>query len=323
MKFSNRLVIYVSISLVIWFGLFFCDFFILRSQGTLIKTVAKLVYIPHALILLTIFKIYHDADQDSRKILLWLVIANIGLFLNDISWYFVTYFHFNITHVSLSSFLLNLIPFFIWVMALIIFSAKILNLYVLQIRYRIKTLFVVFFINCSIILLFLSSINYAVEIFSWSTIAEVSTFITQIILLDFVILCLIYTESKGLSTFLAGVVILVAGDFFIIYSIIAQTTNLYYYGELLWFLGLLLNLFGILMIRHDGNYKIGSWVRKDNTIKSKLIFWCFSTAIISFLLFFIIAYAFSIISKTVFLGMPLFIMIYSIIVIVLLGVTYN
>jgi signal transduction histidine kinase len=243
--------------------------------------------------------------------------TNIGLLFNDVSWYFISYFHSHTIQIDLVPFLLNLIPFSIWVFSIILFSVKILNQYVLNFKYRAKTLTVIIIFSIACIFLFLSAVHYASEIFSLGTVSHIYTFIVQIIVFDFVMLCLIHTESKGLSLFFSGIIVLIAGDFFIVYSVISQTSVLYAYGVLLWFLGLLISMFGVLTIFTKADYDIENWLRRDNTIKSKIVFWCFAMSIVSFLLCFVIAYSFSIISRQEFLGLPLFIMIYSNIVIIL------
>ena len=317
MKVTKSSLSIIVIWMIIWSGMLIDRFFLLQPLDTISEITAQLEFVAHIFILYVGFKIYKNADQENKSILIWFVITNIGLLLNDISWYLISYFHFNMIRIALVPFLLNLILFFIWIIAIIIFSGKILNQYVLESTHRVKTWMVLIIVNIAIIVLFLSAIQYSSEVLLLSTLSQISTFIAQVVVFDFVILCLIHSENRGMSIFLSGILVLISGDFFIVYSIISQTSTLYAYGELLWFLGLLLNLFGSLIICDTSDYQIKSWVRKDNTIKSKLVFWCFSMAVISFLLFFIISYSFSIISKQEFLGLPLFIMIYSAIVIVL------
>ena len=85
---------------------------------------------------------------------------------------------------------------------------------------------------------------------------------------------------------------------------------------MLWFLGLIGILFGIFAIYKHKNYSIKNWFSRTNTIKNRLAFWSFGTTTLSFLLFFIIAYFFSAIDKQLLLGLPLFVMMYSVIVII-------
>jgi signal transduction histidine kinase len=166
------------------------------------------------------------------------------------------------------------------------------------------------------ILLFLLSINYAREGFSISIILRIIIFITYLIVFDFVILLIIHTENLGITFFLSGIIILISGDFLLMYpNLSLLSTHIFSYGELLFLLGLLFNWFGTVIIYKEGDYVIKNWFRKDTAIKSKLAFWCFCGGVASFLIFFMIAYIFDVISKTVFLGLPLFIMMYSLVVV--------
>lgn len=167
------------------------------------------------------------------------------------------------------------------------------------------------------IFLCLSSIKYALGAFSWESILQILSYIAESLIFDLAILGLIYSESKGLSLLLSGLVILVSGDFLIDYSYLSQTNNFTSYGELLWFLGLLIILFGMYVIEHQKAYIIKNWLREINTIKSKLAFWAFSISMINILPIFMLAYFFSPLSKEVFLVLPLFLMIYSVLIVIL------
>jgi len=138
---------------------------------------------------------------------------------------------------------------------------------------------------------------------------------SEFIIFDLAILSLIYSENRGFSLSLLGFITLISGDFFVNYSFLSQTTSLLHYGELLWFLGLIFILFSILFIHKNKNYSMKEWFSRTNTIKNRLAFWSFGTSIISFLLFFIMAYIFSAINTQFFLGLPIFVMMYSVIVV--------
>ncbi|USQ15559.1 hybrid sensor histidine kinase/response regulator (plasmid) [Legionella lytica] len=138
----------------------------------------------------------------------------------------------------------------------------------------------------------------------------------EFIIFDFAILCLIYSENIGISISLYGFITLISGDCFVNYSFLSQTSSLLIYGELLWLLGLIFILFGTVTILSNKNYVITNWFSRTNTIKNELAFWSFGTSILSFLLFFTIAYFFSAINKQLLLGLPLFVMMYSVIVVI-------
>ncbi len=318
MKKFNTITGVISFCLVIWLLLFLMQSFQLKTPDQISHIAAQIEFLVHVFMLIVVFRIYKNAAAEDRKVLKWLLIANIGLLANDFSFYLVTYFR-NTTgpNSKLVAFLIDLIPFYLWIYAIITFFSAVLRRAIPNRKRYVKMLIPFAIMNLIVISLFLSSINYALGAWTDDTIAQASTFIAQIIVFDFAILCLMYSENRGFSLLLSGFIILMSGDFFLIYSYISQTVILLGYGELLWLLGLAFILFGLMYLLKDKSYTIDSLVRQNTSIKSKLVFWSFSVSVISFLLFFVIGYSFSIVNKDVFLSLPLFIMIYSVIVITL------
>lgn len=280
--------------------------------------VAQVEFIVHFLTLLLIFSLYAKINLEDRIFLKWFIIGNVFLFLNDLTFYFAVYFPKNyILTSSIFTFALGYTPYLIWISSIIIFLSKILIRNIFNLFNFFVALPFFIFINLIIISLFFSSINYAFHFLSWECISHVISFMSEFIIFDFALLCLIYSENIGLSLFLLGFITLISGDVFVNYSFLSQTTTLLKYGELLWFLGLILILFGLFEIHHNKNFLLKDWFSKTNTIKNRLAFWSFGASILSFLLFFIVAYSFSAITQQMLLGLPFFIMIYSVIVIIL------
>ncbi|HAT3877897.1 TPA: HAMP domain-containing histidine kinase [Legionella pneumophila] len=142
------------------------------------------------------------------------------------------------------------------------------------------------------------------------------SFLCELIIFSSALLCMIYSENKYLSVCLLGFITLISGDFFINYSFLSQTNHLLSYGELFWFLGQILFFFGITFLYKNKNYIITDWFSKNNSIKNNLALWSFGTSISSFLLFFLVTYFFSAVNKELLLGLPLFILLYSAILVV-------
>lgn len=143
-------------------------------------------------------------------------------------------------------------------------------------------------INFVVILLYSTSIRYAFGVGSWQSISQFINSTVELIIYNLSILCLIYAENKGLSLILSGTVILLSGDFIINYSYLSQT-NIETYGELFWFLGLILITYGTILIKQEAKKGVTiSWFRNANTIKSKLAFWSFSISIINIIPFFVL-----------------------------------
>lgn len=314
MKKVNYFKYVAGFCLVLWFVLFLAIVFSWQDHKSISKLAAQIEMVINFLTIIPTLKLYKRMNNENRNRLIYLVITAIGIFIGDIFWYKQIYlYNSNLAHLKLLDVIITTIPFFTWNIALIIFFFNILNKYVLQAKYRLSIFLGFAVINFIIIALFLLSIHYTGVI----NIMQISSPVIQIVLFDFALLGLIYSEKRGLTWFISGLIISIAGNFLCIYSTVLQTSLLLSYGELLYLLGLLLIWFGILDIYNDGDYEIKNWVRKDTAIKGKLAFWCFGVGVTSFLLFFVMAYIFAVINREVFLGLPLFIMLYSVVVIML------
>ncbi len=317
----------ILISLILWALLLYWGVFIPQYNMVISKFSAEAEFFVHFLIMIPTLKIYRRATPQDRKILLWFLVTNLGLFINDFTFYIMVYLQNTLlTNTAFMVFIVDFVPLLIWIVAGLIFLAQMLLQGILQSKNFIKLLVFFTAINLIIIYLFLSSIDYAFPIFTWQSMSQIILVCMQLLIFDGIILCLIYCESKGLFYFLVGLTILISGNLFVVYSVSSQTSNLLVYGELLWFLGLLFMMFGCWMIYVARVYRVKDWFRRSDSIKSRLVFWSFGTSITSFLLFFMMAYFFAIIDKKVLSGLPFFIMIYSIIVIafaVFMGKTFE
>ncbi len=268
--------------------------------------------------MVTIFLLYTKINLEDRIIFKWFVLANVFLFINDLTFYLTVYYPKN--HILSNIFLtfaLGYTPYIIWISSIIIFLSKIFIRDIFNLFHFAKALPFFILLNLIITFLFFSSINYEFHYYSWENISHIISFMSEFIIFDFALLCLIYSENKGLSLSLFGLITLISGDFFVNYSFLSQTKILLNYGELLWFLGLIFIWFGIHFIHQNKNYSMKTWFSKTNTIKNRLAFWSFGTSIFSFLLFFMMAYFFSAVDKQLLLGLPLFVMMYSVIVVTL------
>ena len=269
------------------------------------------------LLISSILVIYKNSGPDARTIIKWLLITNIGLLANEISWFMFTYL--DLINKASSKYIfsiLNFGSFYLWIAAIIISLSKILKEQRIDIK---RSLFIVIsfgIINITIISLFISSTFTSDNAINMSNILQLAGLFVQLIVYDVVILSLIYAESRGFTIILFGILALISGDFFTNYALSSELTALSTYGTLLWPLGLVFNWIGILVIFKDKDYNIKSWTRNDSAIKSNLAFWYFIMALSGFLIFLAIAYSLSLINSEIFEAMPLFLMIYSVIVVI-------
>jgi signal transduction histidine kinase/FixJ family two-component response regulator len=244
--------------------------------------------------------------------------VNISLFLNDLAFYGSVYFaHHYILSTSFFVVALGYIPYLIWIGTTIIFLFKILSRNIWGVVNVPKLLSLFICLSLATAFLFFSSINHVFSFFSWERVSHVISFIGEFTIFNTALLCFIYSESNGFSLCLFGLITVISGDFFINYSFLSQTTSLLSYGELLWLLGLIFILFGSKLLHQKKQYSIQDWLSRANSIKNKMALWSVGTSMFSFVLFFLTAYLFSAIDNKILLGLPIFLLGYSIVVVAL------
>lgn len=276
----------------------------------------------NSLTVLLSFNLYIKTKDQDKKIIFWLLLGAIFLLINDLAFYVIVYFQNNYSiNLSFLNFIADIVPYSIWVIAFIIFLSKLLIARPFTKKGFYKVFSVFLTTNILIMYLFLSSIDDAFGVFTWQTISQIISFLGELIIFDLVITCLVYSESTSLSFLLSGFVFLISGDFIIDYSFLAQTARIEAYGELFWFLGILVIFLGLLFLTYDSKIDLKKFLRKTNAIKSRLAFWAFFISVISVLPFFALSYLFSGIGKSAFLILPPFIMITSVAVVIIAVLT--
>ncbi len=257
-------------------------------------------------------------EKYSRTYLIkWFLFLNCWLLLVDFLFYIAVYTTNKLViNLSFLNFLLYYAPCIIYCLFTTFFIGSLLLRHVFSVKALVRVISSFLLMNIVVIALFLSSIHYAFKVVSWEVVSQIALLTTELILFDFAILALIYARNMSAILFLSGVINLICGDFFITYSYISQTLHLFSYGSLLWVMGLLLIFLSVVGLFYFKQYHTTRWFRKKTAIKSQLTLWCFSLSSGSFLLFFVLSYIFSALDKSIFIKVPLFIMIYSMIVIV-------
>jgi hypothetical protein len=241
----------------------------------------------------------------------------VGLFLNDFAFYILIYFFDNDNfNLPVISFILDIIPYSIWIVSVLFFLASLLKTSDFSWGNFVKFFSILLLINFLILCLFFHSVQSSFNNFSWQNISQITSTLVELIIYDLGVLCLIYSDSKALSFIIVGLIVLISGDFILNYSFLSQTDSIATYGELFWLLGMLGIFFGMLELQNK-DFIIQDWLRSANSIKGKLAFWAFGISIINILPFFILAYLLSPLNKTVFLILPPFLMLTSVAVVIL------
>lgn len=307
-KKKTTLLSIIACCLVGWAILIGSSFFIHNGAMKISILAAKIEFGVHAVTMLLLIQIYRNIESpENRKPMIWLIVISSLLFLADLLFYIAAYANNTyLLKASIIQFIFYYAPCIIYCFVMITFLSKLFLKQVMQARGFIKIVGVLIFINILTIFLFLSSIDYAFGVISWQTISQMALLTAELVVFNFAILGLIYANNSSLILLLSGTILLVFGDFFLTYSSISQTVPLFSYGELLWLLGLLFDMFAFISMKQNKHYDVNTWFRSSNTIKSRLAFWAFGISISGFLLFFVIAYIFSIVNKEVYVGLPLF-----------------
>lgn len=315
----NLLSASIFVGLALWTTLFICSLLKSPGVGAISMVAAKATFAVHLFTLPLLLVIYRARHQPAEKnTLQWLLILNALLFFIDFYFYITTYLHSSfVQNAPVLNFLLRHVPCIIYCGFMITFISKVLLKNVLKRPAFIKVLGVLLMMNAITMALFLNSIQDTINVASWETLSQIILLVAELVVFDFAILGLMYADSASAQLFLSGALILAGGDFLLTYSYLSQITHLYSYGELLWLLGLLFICFSLVSMHTNENYNANTWFRKNSAIKSQLAFSTFIIASGCFLLFFVLAYAFSIINRAIFLDLPLFVIIYSVLVVAL------
>lgn len=268
-------------------------------------------------------KIYKHTSADDKKIMLWIILSNICFSLNDVVFYFAIFLKSPLNHLvdnecSCIQLLLNNIPFTAWIVTTTIFLGRLLTKNTLTISKLIKATIILSIVNIIMISYYWMPVNFHNHILSYNhRIFIVLTSIAELLIFELSAMCLIHSKSNKLSLILSGIIIMISGDFLTTYSRMAQVEELFKYGDSVWCFGMLLMLSGFIKIYQHNDFSIDKWLNSSSNIKSKISTWALLTSLLSFIVFFITASYFKILDKHAFVMLPLYVMLYSICVIVL------
>lgn len=307
--------------MAIWFALLIFNFFNPSDSLIVSEVCANLDFLVNAVVIFTLARMYTAQkyySQENKSLIFWLCTTNIFLFITNFCFYIAAYVNNQyLMNLSFVPFLLYYAPCIIYSVIMILFLVRILLKNVLTFKTFLKKIIIFLIADIIIIFLFSSSVHYALNIFSWENISQIAMLTVELVLFNVAIISLMYANTLSIFLLLTGTIFLITGDFFLTYTEISQTTPLFSYGELLWLFGMLFGMFSVFSIKKYKNYSTKDWYIDHDTLRSTMAFRSFTTSICGFLLFFLFAYIFSILNKEIFIGLPLFVMVYSIVVVIL------
>lgn len=269
----------------------------------------------HLLTLISLKVLWRNKKSNYKKnVIEWLFYSNLLLISFDIYFYLHTLLH---PFSLLNQYLLYSLPFLAYCLGMIFFLYHLLfNNKTVFYSNILNNIFLIF-MNAILLYLFFSSIPRAFPLFSFEVISQIIILSVTLILFDFVLLALSRANHVSIILYLSGITSIIASSFFIVYIYLSKRTDLIIYGQLLWFIGLVFIFISILTFKFYLKLSERLWFESGNPIKSRLVLSVFTISSSCFLLFFIIAYFTGMISKTLFLGAPLFFMAYSFFIITL------
>lgn len=309
----NRFNLSIASASVVWIALMLMNASQLATGEHVQKTAAMLETGIHLIIMYLAVQICQSLSSYDKKTFIWLVVYCVALFLTDVTWWVVVYVY-NIISGTLWDLTFS-IPYLICLPAAIIFMANVLTRHMTRIKIFPWLLSGFVISNIIIMLIYVFSQQWHIGALSYTGLYQIVTAILELIMFDLAILCLIFCREKGIMLFLSGIIIIISGDFWIKYSFITQTVDMFVYGELFWMMGLLLQLLGLVLIKKEVRLSIEKWFSSANTIRSRLIFWTFCVSMGSLITFSLFTYLFSSIPRNIFAGLPFFVLFYSIVLV--------
>lgn len=298
-----------------FFTLLIAKIFVLYDVNVIMLIVNMMHIILHVLIFVAICSVYKKLKNADKSIALWFFLINIQLIVDMILWHFSKH---GLPYIGKTPAWMLISSAMLWDIMIIVFTFIAFIKYILGNSSYYRIFFVLFAINIFMAFLFLLSVHNAhIPLSDSSTFRIAMFFLFKMMAFDFIVLCLINTRSPGLMIFLSGLIILILGDFFVVYAVVFQKTVFHLYAQFLWPVGLWMNFLGIIFIREKADYQIRGWFRRYNTIRSLVAFWSFVGSILSLMIFFVICRMFSIVSQQDLLIAPLLVGLYSLCIMLL------
>lgn len=310
---KNNIIIFIILPTILYLSLWYLQMFVIKEQTGVAWICEKAQFVIHFFLIVLVMSIYKKATMRNRKILVWLVITSIFLFLNDIAFFMYIPFNLGVNiNIPQQYFLFNFIFYITWLITAIIFLYKMSRTILPTTRILFKVITPFLILDLIIIILFTPSIYNSFGTVYYQNFLIVIGLILGLVIFSFSILFLIYSANIAIALFMIGLIILISGDFLITFARILHTLA---YGDLLWILGVWCMFCGLVIIKNGRDYNIRNWFMSVSSIKSTLTIWSFIISFGGFILFFIAADILNVFNGNTFIMFPPFIAVYSIIIV--------
>jgi signal transduction histidine kinase len=311
MIFENKFNISVFVGTCLWI-VFFAIF---HGYQNIEPFTVSVELICDVLILIMSWRLF-KASVFYKQYFLLFFISFIGILISNFSYAFV-YLFLEETQLTSWQSMLFMGPYFIFLLFQIIFWLMIDINFIVKKKLNLIAL-IPFFIASSVIfaIYLVTSIPF-IKYHPNSNHVETILGAMDLILSSLVILALICCRNKGVYLVALSLSIIVATNFWWMYLYHNRALGVADYSASFWFFGLILMVYGLAYISKTKQLECSSWFGTLRGIKSQVILWTFSLAILSVLALCFLGYGFKLINSHIIGSLPFLIMIYSVIVILI------
>ncbi len=252
-------------------------------------------------------------NRQDLSIFVFLILSVFGLFACDFLFYLIVYIFKDSSQYGL---VVSSVPFLLWIVMGMTFCLLIVEQKLLRWSSFLVVLSLILVGSIWFMYILFTFPEWKLNIHNYhGQYEELSAFLS-LIFFGLVLILFVYAEKKGMQLLMVGNAVLMAGNFWIKYSYIVHLGSVHRLGEVFWLLGLGLMLAGVYGMNLSPATSLSECFRKTKAIKIQMVLWTFFIAFVGCLFFFICGLFFSIITQQVFVGLPFFIMTYSILLII-------
>ena len=196
----------------------------------------------------------------------------------------------------------------------IMFALLILLKYVLKPKKFLFALLLMVFIDIGIFAVFSIDTRYLSDHISLRNNIQITQSSADLLLFSLAFLWLIYSRTVGSAMIAAGYIVCTASEFMITSCYMTNTIGLLAYTELVWMLGLIFIMAGMVSTIINRQYNTQKWLETDTTIKTSLTFNTFFVVVFSLILFFMILKEFSVVNESFYIFFPTIIMVTTLVI---------
>ncbi|MFN8769791.1 MAG: sensor histidine kinase [Neisseriaceae bacterium] len=324
--FINTMMFSSILFIISWFIIFSVNAFDLYPNYYTNMFTSALREVINLFIFILLVRLYlSTSDHTNKKIYFWFIFAMVGrliyrlvihleLYYYHIS--FSSFFHAPISSLHFFAYSIFYIPLLWWYIGLITFLTILLVNNIQDKTVIIKNFAIVMVSVAPVSILFFFSFKHEMAVFNTVTILQIFIIIYKFILFVIFIVCVLYANNSFLRLLLIGIGIETASGTLSHYSALSNSQELILWGETFSYLGFIF-IFIALILFAKSDVLLQKSFKNVDSIKSKISLWTFNFSIGGIIIFSILEYLLGFLNKNFFGGLPFYIIIYSIVIVVI------